>query len=427
MAAGAGPGVNLPRLAIVTTHPVQYNAPLFRALAASGLVDVRVFYTWSQAAAGERLDPEFGVRFAWDLPLLEGYAHEFVPNVARRPGVGFFGIRTPQLRARLLEWRPDAVLVYGWNRHAHLDLMIRLHGRLPIFFRGDSTLLDPSPAWRRALRRAWLGWIYRHVDHAFATGMNSADYFRWCGLPDARITIAPHSVDNERFADPGGTAQRQADEWRRELGIADDAVVFLFAGKLIDKKAPDVLLRAFAACAGGSHLVFVGSGDAAGRLAAMAEGRRDVHFLPFRNQSQMPAVYRIADVFVLPSRGPGETWGLALNEAMASGRLVAASDRVGGARDLVTPEAGWTFGASDADALGAVLRDAQRRGRPALLAAGTANVGRIAAWSTAVAAGAMARQVAAATRPGRPAGRIDSRSALAETTSIAADSSTSRW
>jgi len=55
----------------------------------------------------------------------------------------------------------------------------------------------------------------------------------------------------------------------------------------------------------------------------------------FQNQSKMPVVYEMCDVFVLPSKGPGETWGLAVNEAMASGKVVIVSDKCGCAPDLV--------------------------------------------------------------------------------------------
>jgi glycosyltransferase involved in cell wall biosynthesis len=56
--------------------------------------------------------------------------------------------------------------------------------------------------------------------------------------------------------------------------------------------------------------------------------------LPFQNQSLMPVVYRLGDIFTLPSTG--ETWGLGVNEAMACGRQVLISDKVGCAPDMVT-------------------------------------------------------------------------------------------
>jgi glycosyltransferase involved in cell wall biosynthesis len=60
-----------------------------------------------------------------------------------------------------------------------------------------------------------------------------------------------------------------------------------------------------------------------------------VHFIGFQNQLQMPIVYRLGDIYILPSRGPGETWGLGVNEAMASGCAIMMSEKAGGSADLV--------------------------------------------------------------------------------------------
>ena len=145
----------------------------------------------------------------------------------------------------------------------------------------------------------------------------------------------------------------------------------LFAGKLIGKKAPELLLEALCFRSKASaHLVFVGSGALESQLQRRAQPAADVHFLPFQNQQLMPAVYRLGDVFVLPSRGPGETWGLALNEAMACGRPVIASSKVGGARDLVIPgTTGWMFESGDLQALTSTLAT--------VCACSTAELGRL--------------------------------------------------
>ncbi len=384
------------RLAIVSTHPVQYNAPVFRCLAASGSVVPRVFYTWSQTENGEVDDREFGATVRWDVPLLSGYDFEFVRNVARNPGRGFLGIRTPGLPRAIDRWNCDALLVYGWNVAAHLGALRRFHRRVPVFFRGDSTLLDPGSPAKRALRRAVLGAVYRNVDVALAVGRNNADYFAWCGLPAERIALAPHSIDVSRFAAQPAARQAEALAWRRRLGIPDDGVAVLFAGKLIAKKAPERLLSSFLGRERGLHLVIAGTGELEPALRAATAGRSDVHFLGFQNQSAMPSVYRLADLFVLPSVGPGETWGLALNEAMATGRAVAASSRVGGARDLVDEgRNGWTFAAGDDAALSRVLDGAAQLGREGLQRMGRAGAAMAAHWSSEESAQRIAAAVCA--------------------------------
>jgi len=319
----------------------------------------------------------------WDLPLLDGYAYQFVRNMAARPGTDHFrGLNTPTLVQEIEAWRPDAIIVYTWNSLSHLRALRYFKGRVPVFFRGDSTLIDRRPWWRSLARRAALRWVYSHVDVAIAVGSNNRDYFEWCGLPPQRIALAPHSVDSVRFAANSPLHDQQVTEWRNLLGIEPEAVVFLFAGKLQSKKNPGLLLEAFGGLANGSHLVFVGNGELEDELRQNAKARKNVHFMGFRNQTAMPAVYRLGDVLVLPSQGPEETWGLALNEAMASGRAVIASSRVGGARDLVQEgKNGWMFESGDRRALSHLLRHAVELGRRSLHAMGQFAQAQSVQWS----------------------------------------------
>ena len=164
------------RLAIVSTHPIQYNAPVFRALAAREDLDVKVFFGWQGTAS--QLDVEFGRAVTWDIPLTEGYDHTFVENVSRQPGTHrFMGLRNPDMVAQIESFEPDALLVYGWSNWTHLSVMRHFKGRVPIFFRGDSTLMSSDRRWKALLRRRVLTWVYRHVDHAIYVGQRNRDYF----------------------------------------------------------------------------------------------------------------------------------------------------------------------------------------------------------------------------------------------------------
>ena len=213
--------------------------------------------------------------------------------------------------SRIAGWGADAALVYGWNLAAHLGAIRALKGRIPVFFRGDSTLLDEQPRLRRLARRVALAAIYRNIDVAIAVGSNSrVDYYRWCGVADSNIEFAPHSVDTVRFAADDAERDADARRWRSELGIPGDAAVFAFAGKFIAKKDPLLLVDAFLAARPGPHLALFGSGELEAELRARAAGNPRVHVLPFQNQTRMPTAYRLGDVFVLPSRGPGEHPGV---------------------------------------------------------------------------------------------------------------------
>jgi glycosyltransferase involved in cell wall biosynthesis len=217
-----------------------------------------------------------------------------------------------------------------------------------------------------------------------------------------RIPVAPHSVDTARFAADSVGHEKLAAQWRRKLGIAPEALVILFAGKLQPKKNPHLLLDAFNTLGDQSHLVFVGNGELERQLKAKAAAHERIHFMPFQNQSVMPAVYRLGDLFVLPSQGPEETWGLALNEAMVSGRAVIASTRVGGACDLIRPgENGWIFESGDRKALAVLLRHAIDCGRAGLHAMGRAAQASSVDWSTEASARRIGEAVLAVTGGGR--------------------------
>ncbi|HTW74426.1 MAG TPA: glycosyltransferase family 4 protein [Steroidobacteraceae bacterium] len=392
------------KLAIICSHPIQYYAPLFCSLATRAELELQVFYTWSQRSAGAAYDTGFAREFAWDVPLLQGYPYRFVANIARRAGTDhFFGLRNPELIPAIEAWKPHAVLIFGWPYYSHLQSLCHFKGRIPVLFRGDSTLLDPVSPLRRSARRAVLRWIYRHIDIAIAVGQSNRDYYLWCGVPSSRVLFAPHAVDIDRFADDGGQQRERADSWRLRLGIAPEEVAIVFAGKFQPKKDPLLLLQAYGcmrdADRQAAHLIFVGDGVLEGRLRERASRHSNVHFLPFQNQSVMPAVYRLGDLFVLPSRGPGETWGLALNEAMASGRAVIAGSRVGAARDLVRDgTTGWTFPSGDLPALASVLAAALALGRQGLHAVGAEGRRLIGSWSMAECAAGIVEAVRAAIR-----------------------------
>ena len=131
------------KIAIVTTHPIQYNAPFFRLLEQEPSITPKVFYTWSQTEYEQKYDPGFGKKIEWDIPLLEGYSYEFVNNKAKHPGSDhFMGIENPLLIKKIQEWKPDMVLVYGWSFKSHLQCLRYFNKKIPVLFRGDSTLLD---------------------------------------------------------------------------------------------------------------------------------------------------------------------------------------------------------------------------------------------------------------------------------------------
>lgn len=373
------------RLAVVVSHPIQYYAPWFAALSRCEALSVRVFYLWDFGVRAQP-DPGFGIPVLWDVPLLQGYEHEFVSNASRRPGTHrFFGLRNPQLVDRLVAWRPDVVLLFGYAWYSPLRLLFshRL-AAVPILLRGDSHDIGRAASRRQRLMRALRRVVFGRLRGALAVGQANAAYLEAHGVPPQRIFRAPHFVDAQRFGPwvrQDGTAAR----WRREHGLEPDDLVVLFAGKFEPVKRPLDLLEAWRQAyrprtADGRRpvLVFVGGGalEAAMREQAARQADGAVRFIAFQNQRAMPAAYGAADLLVLPSAS--ETWGLCVNEAMRCGAAAIVSANVGCGPDLIEPgRTGWIFPAGDVAALAAVLREAlsdparlRRMGEAALERAG---------------------------------------------------------
>lgn len=332
------------RLAFIVSHPVQYYVPLYQRLARRRDVEIKVFYTWHDGAQAVE-DPGFGRPIVWDIPLREGYAFELVKNVSADPGMHhFFGLRNPGLVRRVLDWHPDIVHITGWAWWSHVQALRGLSkAGVPTLFRGDSHLLDAQPAGLRwEMKKALLKHVYRWPSAFLVTGGANRAYYEAFKVEPKKLVTCPHSIDVGRFAEPSSVHEEDAARWRSDLGIEENQTVLLFAGKFEPKKNPMGFMHAIRSLNNDRIIgVMIGGGALQGDVDTIAKASpRTFRVLPFQNQSRMPAAYRLGDLFALPSLW-GETWGLAVNEALASARPVLVSDKVGCAPDVVDESCGY--------------------------------------------------------------------------------------
>lgn len=338
------------RICFVVSHPIQYFVPLYRRLAARADIDIKVLYTWH--AGGKPVeDRSFAQKIEWDLALTGGYESALVRNVSTNPGpYSFFGLRNPDLVEQVAAWQPDIVHISGWAWSSHLQLLRALHRRgMRTLFFGDSHLLDGNTAGPRWwLKAALLRRVYSWPTGILVAGTASRAYYRRFGVPPERLHRCPHAIDVGRFAAPQAQLEAEAARWRSELQIGPDRKVLLYAGKFEPKKRPVELMQAVARLPDPAiALILVGGGALQGEIGALAAAEPSrFRVLPFQNQSRMPIVYRLGDIFILPS-AYGESWGLAVNEALACGTPVLVSDRVGCAADVVDATCGRVFGWND--------------------------------------------------------------------------------
>jgi len=352
------------RVAYLVSHPIQYQAPLLRRIAACPEIDLTVFFMSDLSVRGYH-DPGFGTRVRWDVPLLDGYRYEFLPALGPRDRLSFWWPLSRRLRHFLRSGRFDVLWVHGYSHNVTLRAILWAKSLgMKVLLRGESHLMSetPSPA-KRQLKKAVLPGLFRLIDGFLAIGTLNREYYIHYGVPEHKIFMMPYAVDNEFFQKRAGEARMCREQLRAELGLDPGRPVILYASKLQRHKRPGDLLEAYVklspdgALEPQPYLLFVGDGEERHRLEerVRALGWRSVLFLGFKNQSELPRYYDLCDVFVLPSAK--EPWGLVVNEAMNAAKPVVVSDRVGCAPDLVRDGVnGFVFPVGNIGALAERLR-----------------------------------------------------------------------
>jgi glycosyltransferase involved in cell wall biosynthesis len=348
------------RILFVCSHPTQYSAPVFRAMARDPRLDLHVAYCSLQGVK-PGLDPGFGREHAWDVPLLDGYSWTEVPNRSPRPGVDrFFGLVNLGLYALVRRGGFDAVIASLGYAYASFWLVAAAAkaGGAALLFGTDAHGLAPrvGHAWKAAVKKRLWPRVFGLADTVLVASSGGVRLMQSLGFPADRVVSTLFVVDNERWLAASREANRDAT--RAHWGVPAEAPVALFSGKLQPWKRPEDLLRAFArASLASAHLVFAGDGPLGSALAdeARALGIAErTHFLGFVNQSALPEVYAAADLLVLPSQY--EAFGVVVNEAMLCGRPVVVSDHVGARFDLVREgETGFVYRCGDVESLAAIL------------------------------------------------------------------------
>lgn len=345
----------------MVSHPIQYQAPLLRRISAEPHIDLRVIF--ERVMPGHRYyDEGFKREVQWDVPLTEGYEYAALEDTS--------------LASEIVAC--DVLWVHGWQS-ATLREAIALASRKgkKVLMRGENTdmAMPDGGLMRSWLKRRYLNGIFECCDAFLSIGSLNRAYYVNRGIEQSRIFPMPYAVDNDAFAAAAAMARSAKPNLKEQLGIGEDVPVILFAGKLSRRKRPDILFWAMHSLGDISPapaLVFAGDGEMMSELQSAAP---NAHFVGFVNQTDLPAYYAMADVFVLPSEK--EPWGLAVNEAMACGTAVVVSDEVGCAADLVDQSTGVVFEAGDVSSLSSALRHAIANAE----AMGKAAAERISGWN----------------------------------------------
>ncbi len=327
------------RLGYLVTHPIQYQAPMLRQLSKVPWIDLEVAFC-SPLSMNGYFDKEFNRIIRWDVPLTSGYRSSFLKSFGTNKIVNFWRPFNFGLLKFLKEKKIQILLIHGYNRFFHwwAILLCKLL-RIRVMIRDE--------AWEKSRKRDLKNKILNRirfyilnefVDQFLAIGTNNLEYYKKMGIPSRKIDIAPYAVDNSFFKK--NVSESKTNEIKKMLKIPSDAPVILYASKLMARKNANLLLDSFKLFVqetnSKAHLIFVGDGELFDQLKKFSEENvlsQTVHMVGFKNQRELKLYYDLCDVFILPSSN--EAWGLVINEAMAHGKAVIASEEVGCAKDLI--------------------------------------------------------------------------------------------
>lgn len=331
------------RLAYFISHPIQYQAPLLRLIAADSDIELKVFF-YSDFSLKAYRDEGFGRLIEWDVPLTDGYEHHFLKCWGSQQWHSW--LKQPiatDISRQLEQGQFDAVWVHGWFWLCSIQVVLAAYQLgIPVLLRGESNgISEPTNPVKKRVKKVFLDWFFKKITAFLYIGALNRQFYKNYRVDDKRLFCMPYTVDNNFFQNRAIQAHAHREELRRSLNLDPGRPIILYAAKLIDVKRPQDLLAAYSLLSSDGvqqpepYLLFVGDGVLRSTLEDQAQemGWQSIRFLGFRNQSEMPAMYDLCDVFVLPSSF--EPWGLAINEVMNAGKAVVVSDQVGCAADLV--------------------------------------------------------------------------------------------
>ena len=289
------------KIAIVATHPIQYQIPWFIALSNRPELQVKVYFGY--LPDDQRQGVGFDQSFKWDIPLYDGYEWQVLDNKNRAPGISrFFSNGVRNLVDVFRRDRPDVMVLTGWQALPLLQALwacIRL--RIPRVVRGDSSGLKPRGQLVRLAHRLLLS----QFDSFLVVGHANRQFYSGYGISDSKLFSCPHFVENKRILEQAKDHRLERHRLRDRWEIPRQCVCYLYVGKLIHKKRVlDQLaaLKLALTVNPNLHLLIVGTGELMKQARQFAdEHKLPVTFAGFLNQTEITSAYVAADCLVISS------------------------------------------------------------------------------------------------------------------------------
>lgn len=341
------------RLLYIDDIPTPYRLAVHRCVAQEWPGQFKLVYCAASEPGRDWLFDFSGL----DVEILNGWSYR--PKRQVNP----LSIKwNPMVATTLSQFDPDVVAISGY---LHPTMMLaaswcRKH-KVPYGIVCETSCRNSNCyGWRWYIKRLVVGKMVRAMSFGLPVGREAADYLRLLGASDAPMHYFPNTPDVSFFATQAKqiAGSSRETEVRQRLGLPAAGKIVLFVGRLIPAKRPLDVVDAFRRVANDAHsaiLVIAGDGPLMPDLLAATRNDQQIFFTGWlRDQSELASLMAIASMMVLPSEH--EPWGAVVNEAMAAGLPVIASDQVGAAVELIEQGInGFLYPAKDTTELSRIM------------------------------------------------------------------------
>jgi len=246
-----------------------------------------------------------------------------------------------EIKQKITDGNYQMIHLAGWGHKYLMYAMVYAWWlRIPISIESDTPLPVGLSFSKRLLKRIILPWVFKLPSVFLPGGKRQAEFFRYYGVKESKITLAQMTVDISKIQRyQRALSENGRNDAKLQLLGQSDAFCFLYVGRMEPHKSIQQLITSFKQILTKfpqAKLLLVGDGSLNKEVQSEAAKERNICYAGRLSGDQLLNAYCIANVFVLPSIF--EPWGLVINEAMAAGLPVIASNRAGCIDDLVEHE-----------------------------------------------------------------------------------------
>ena len=341
------------KIVFVSTHPIQYQTPIFKKLYKLNKSFIVLFKDKIKKHT-EIKDSEFEKKIKWGNDLAKNYKYEIFGKK------NYFVLNLYNTYKFLKSQKIEYLILSGWNNIFYQSIFIIAKIlNIKIILRCENNFYETSYL-KKKIKIFLLTIVFKFFYKFIAIGKKNNEMYRECGVSKDKIIKSNYSIDNDFFSKKKILKKKEA--YLKDKYKTHNKKVFIFVGKFINRKGIDVLLDAithlnnFPIVTRKSIFLLVGQGSELTRIRKFIKLKKisNLCLINFKNQDDLKYYYKISNFLILPSFY--ETWGLVVNEAMAMEKPVIISNSYGCANDLVLNDKnGYIFKKGNSEELSKII------------------------------------------------------------------------